>query len=369
MLLTDFHAVFSNILIILSSLKFFIMSKTPALQLGLYCTDQLLTGGAIQQFMQELHESHDTIPPTTYLQLWLQSLKIQGFSPLTILAYQRDIQHFLNYCERQKLDLNQLEKADLRTYLRDCQEQQHWHNRTIQRVLTSIRQFMRWLNEQHIYTNPPHIRLKHQRRPLPGLLSVQQIQQFLDLPSPEITQQQAYTLWLRDTAMFELMYASGLRISEVANLKREMIDWSQNHVRILGKGQKIRQVPLHQTAKTLLFTWLQHREQLALPPTLKHSDFVFISKKNAPMSIRQIQYRIKVRAKQAGLNADIYPHLLRHCFATHILMNDGELRTVQEMLGHQNLSTTQVYTHLDFKKLQDKYHASHPKAKRSSKPE
>lgn len=369
MLLTDFHAVFLNILIILSSLKFFIMSKTPALQLGLYCTDQLLTGGAIQQFMQELHESHDTIPPTTYLQLWLQSLKIQGFSPLTILAYQRDIQHFLNYCERQKLDLNQLEKADLRTYLRDCQEQQQWHNRTIQRVLTSIRQFMRWLNEQHIYTNPPHIRLKHQRRPLPGLLSVQQIQQFLDLPAPEITQQQAYTLWLRDTAMFELMYASGLRISEVANLKREMIDWSQNHVRILGKGQKIRQVPLHQTAKTLLFTWLQHREQLALPPTLKHSDFVFISKKNAPMSIRQIQYRIKVRTKQAGLNADIYPHLLRHCFATHILMNDGELRTVQEMLGHQNLSTTQVYTHLDFKKLQDKYHASHPKAKRSPKPE
>lgn len=343
--------------------------QTPTLPLDIDAIDPLLTDDAIQHAIHDLQHSEQPVAPEIYLKLWIQSLKIQGFATLTLQAYQRDIQHFLNYCERHQYDLAQLEKADLRGYLRYCSEQQHWQNRTLQRVLTSIRQFMRWLNQQQVQANSLNIQLKRQKRALPGLLSVQQVQQFLDTPAPPQTQHYAYTLWLRDTAMFELMYASGLRISEVANLTWKMLDWSQNHVRILGKGNKIRQVPVHQTAKTALQLWRLHREQLDISPAFKHSEFVFISRQNAPISIRQIQYRIKVRAKQAGLDADIYPHLLRHCFATHILINDGELRTVQDMLGHQNLSTTQVYTHLDFKKLQSKYNASHPKAKRQPKPE
>ncbi|MFB2539399.1 MULTISPECIES: tyrosine-type recombinase/integrase [unclassified Acinetobacter] len=329
-------------------------------------SDQLLFNGLFyqgyQQGKQQLQQTAEQ-HPIIYLKLWLGILTVQGFAKNSIIAYERDVRDFLEHCEKYDLALLDIESSDIRDYLRDCVENKKWSNTTIQRVLSSIRQFMQWLVKQQFLQYPVNVKFKRPQRALPGMLSVDQVNQFLQLDAPEDIHSKHYILWLRDTAMFELLYASGLRVSELVNLKIHDIDWSQQHVRVLGKGNKQRQVPFGSKARQALIAWLDYRKRLQQEHQFKH-DFVFISNQFKAISVRQVQYRIKQRAIQAGLGQDIYPHLLRHCFATHILSHGGELRTVQEMLGHEKLSTTQVYTHLNFKALAEKYHDAHPRAKR-----
>ena len=294
------------------------------------------------------------------LSMWLKEREIQNQSIHTLQAYYRDVSDFLNYCENQKLELNNIETTDLRSYLANKVERHQLSSSSLQRMLSSIRQFMKWAEQgQYLAFNATDdFQLKRQPRPLPGMIDIETINQILDQPEPESEVQKQ--LWVRDKAILELLYSSGLRLAEVQGLTIRDVDFNRQLLRITGKGNKTRVVPFGEKAKNAVMQWLQ------LYPSW-HGDFVpeaniFITQKGNPLGARQIENRVKFQAQRAGVNVDLHPHLLRHCFASHMLSNSGDLRAVQEMLGHSNLTTTQIYTHVDFDHLAQVYDQAHPRA-------
>ncbi len=294
------------------------------------------------------------------LSMWLKEREIQNQSKHTLQAYFRDVSDFLNYCENQKLELNNIETTDLRSYLANKVERHQLSSSSLQRMLSSIRQFMKWAEQgQYLAFNATDdFQLKRQPRPLPGMIDIETINQILDQPEPESEIQKQ--LWIRDKAILELLYSSGLRLAEVQGLTIRDVDFNRQLLRITGKGNKTRVVPFGEKAKNAVMQWLQ------LYPSW-HGDFVpeaniFITQKGNPLGARQIENRVKFQAQRAGVNVDLHPHLLRHCFASHMLSNSGDLRAVQEMLGHSNLTTTQIYTHVDFDHLAQVYDQAHPRA-------
>jgi integrase/recombinase XerC len=297
---------------------------------------------------------------TELLAMWLKEREIQNQSRHTLQAYERDVSDFLNFCEAKKLDLANIETTDLREYLAHKVEQQGLSSSSLQRMLSSMRQFMKWAEQgQYLAFNPADdFQLKRIPRPLPGMVDIETVNQILDQPAPETEAQQQ--MWLRDKAILELLYSSGLRLAEVQGLRIKDIDFNRQLLRITGKGNKTRVVPFGSKARDAVMKWLQ-----VYP--LWHGDFVpdahvFITQKGNPLGARQIENRVKLQALRAGVNIDLHPHLLRHCFASHMLSNSRDLRAVQEMLGHSNLTTTQIYTHVDFDHLAQVYDQAHPRA-------
>ena len=297
------------------------------------------------------------------LSMWLKEREIQNQSKHTLQAYFRDVSDFLNYCENQKLELNNIETTDLRSYLANKVERHQLSSSSLQRMLSSIRQFMKWAEQgQYLAFNATDdFQLKRQPRPLPGMIDIETINQILDQAKPESEVQQQ--MWLRDKAILELLYSSGLRLAEIQGLCIRDIDFNRQLLRITGKGNKTRVVPFGSKAKDAVMQWLK------IYP-LWNGDFVpeanvFITQKGNPLGARQIENRVKFQAQRAGVNIDLHPHLLRHCFASHMLSNSGDLRAVQEMLGHTNLTTTQIYTHVDFDHLAKVYDQAHPRAHKS----
>lgn len=300
------------------------------------------------------------IEPQVLLSMWLKERKIQNQSEHTLQAYERDVSDFLEFCSIRNLNLNDIETADLREFLGSKVEHQQLSPSSLQRLLSAIRQFMKWAEQgQYMVFNPADdFQLKRQSRPLPGLVDIETVNQILDQPAPESEAQQQ--MWLRDKAILELLYSSGLRLAEVQSLRIKDVDFNRQLLRITGKGNKTRVVPFGQKAKDAVMQWLQ------IYP-LWHGDFVpeahvFITQKGNPLGARQIENRVKLQAQRAGVNIDLHPHLLRHCFASHMLSNSRDLRAVQEMLGHSNLTTTQIYTHVDFDHLAQVYDQAHPRA-------
>lgn len=294
------------------------------------------------------------------LEIWLKEREIQNQSKHTLQAYERDVADFLEFCAVQQLALNDVEATDLRQFLAEKVEQHGLSSSSLQRMLSSIRQFMKWAEQaQYLAFNPADdFQLKRQSRPLPGMVDIETVNQILDQPAPETEAQQQ--MWLRDKAILELLYSSGLRLSEIQSLRIKDVDFNRQLLRITGKGNKTRVVPFGSKAKDSLMEWLK------IYP-LWNGDFVpdanvFITQKGNPLGARQIENRVKFQAQRAGVNVDLHPHLLRHCFASHMLSNSGDLRAVQEMLGHSNLSTTQIYTHIDFDRLAQIYDQVHPRA-------
>lgn len=294
------------------------------------------------------------------LEIWLKEREIQNQSKHTLQAYERDVADFLEFCTVQQLALNDVEATDLRQFLAEKVEQHGLSSSSLQRMLSSIRQFMKWAEQaQYLAFNPADdFQLKRQSRPLPGMVDIETVNQILDQPAPETEAQQQ--MWLRDKAILELLYSSGLRLAEIQSLRIKDVDFNRQLLRITGKGNKTRVVPFGSKAKDSLMEWLK------IYP-LWNGDFVpdanvFITQKGNPLGARQIENRVKFQAQRAGVNVDLHPHLLRHCFASHMLSNSGDLRAVQEMLGHSNLSTTQIYTHIDFDRLAQIYDQAHPRA-------
>lgn len=298
------------------------------------------------------------------LAMWLKEREIQNQSAHTLSAYARDVGDFLRFCAVKALPLNSIEAADLREYLAAKVEREKLSSSSLQRHLSAIRQFMKWAEQgQYLSFNPADdFQLKRQPRPLPGMLDIETVQQILDQPAPEKPQEQQ--LWLRDKAILELLYSSGLRLAELQSLRMKDIDFNRRLLRITGKGNKTRIVPFGRKAEDSLRQWLTiyplWRGQLSPDAA------VFISQKGGPLGPRQIENRVKLQALRAGVNVDLHPHLLRHCFASHMLSNSGDLRAIQEMLGHSNLSTTQIYTHIDFDHLAKIYDQTHPRAQKLS---
>ena len=296
------------------------------------------------------------------LSMWLKERIIQNQSEHTISAYQRDLTDFFQFCENKKLQLQDIEASDLREYLAERVERDQLSSSSLQRHLTSIRQFMKWAEQgQYLAQNPSEdFKLKRQPRPLPGMIDIETINQILDQTAPEKILDQE--LWLRDKAILELLYSSGLRLAELQGLSFKDIDFNRMLLRITGKGNKTRIVPFGHKAKDSLLLWMSVYR--IWQGDLRADFSVFISRKGQTLTPRQIENRVKFQAQRAGVNVDLHPHLLRHCFASHMLSASGDLRSVQEMLGHSNLSTTQIYTHVDFDQLAKVYDQSHPRAQK-----
>lgn len=220
--------------------------------------------------------------------------------------------------------------------------------------LVALRQFLAFLVQKGEILINPAIGIKAPKAPkhLPKNIEAEQVAQLLNIDSNE-------PLDLRDLAIMELMYSSGLRLSELQGLDLSNLDLYQDEVKVLGKRNKERIVPIGSKAKTAIQRWLEVREQFE-----PQDNAIFVNKKGKRLSHRSIQLAMKKWGKQQGLTTHLHPHKLRHSFATHMLEASQDLRAVQELLGHSNLSTTQIYTHLDFQHLAKIYDSAHPRAKR-----
>ncbi len=227
--------------------------------------------------------------------------------------------------------------------------------RSLARILSAWRGFYRHACRRLGYGANPCLGLRPPklRRALPDVLAPEDCAQLLERAADGL-------LEVRDAAMFELFYSSGLRLSELAGLDLARLDLAEGEVTVVGKGGKTRIVPVGAQARGALQTWLAQRTALA--PAGQQA--VFLNRRGGRLTPRSIELRLERWARKAGLASHVYPHLLRHSFASHVLQSSGDLRAVQEMLGHASLSATQVYTHLDFQHLSRVYDAAHPRAKK-----
>jgi integrase/recombinase XerC len=278
-------------------------------------------------------------------------------SPHTSSNYARDIDALAGYLERANVtDWKRVDSQHVRMFAARAHAG-GLGPRSVQRRLSAVRGFFGYLvREGAAASNPAvDIRAPKAARRLPGTLDVDQINQLLETPSGD-------ALALRDRAIMELFYSSGLRLAELVGLSLTDVDLADRTVRVLGKGSKTRIVPVGRKAVETIRTWLRERAALAdIDETA-----LFVGKFGERLKPRAIQLRIAHWAKRAGLPSRVYPHLFRHSFATHLLESSKDLRGVQELLGHADISTTQVYTHLDFAHLARTYDASHPRAKRKT---
>lgn len=294
------------------------------------------------------------------LEKFCNEQEIRSLSARTIETYQQALTEFFDYCEENELDLQDIEQSDLRSYIGVRVQQYENKNETLSKKLNAIRQFMKWavLNNLLEYNPTDEIKLKRATRSLPGMLDIETVNRVMDQPAP--VDEKEKLLWVRDKAILELLYSSGLRISELQGLRIKDVDHSRLLVRVTGKGNKTRIIPMGTKARDAILTWLQVYGDFK--GVLNPNSPLFLSKNGRVLSIRQIRNRVVFQAERAGIEEHLHPHLLRHCFATHMLSNSQDLRAVQEMLGHANVSTTQIYTHLDFDNLASVYDRAHPRA-------
>jgi len=269
-------------------------------------------------------------------------------------GYRRDLNKLLTYCEREKIaEWNALQGRHLRQLVGELHRQGQ-SSRSLARLLSSVRGLYRHLNQEGLCQHDPATGLsapKGERR-LPKLLDTDRAMQLLDGGVEDDF------IGLRDQAMLELFYSSGLRLSELVSLNLDQLDLPAGMVRVLGKGNKVRELPVGRKAREALQAWLPVRA-LANPA----DGAVFIGQQGRRLGARAVQ----VRVRQAGvreLGQHLHPHMLRHSFASHLLESSQDLRSVQELLGHADIGTTQIYTHLDFQHLAKVYDQAHPRAKR-----
>jgi integrase/recombinase XerC len=232
--------------------------------------------------------------------------------------------------------------------------------RSVQRELSALRTFFRYLlREGAAASNPAQgVRAPKTARKLPATLDPDQLARLLDEPGDE-------RLAIRDAAMMELFYSSGLRLAELVGLDLVRLDLDDATVEVLGKGAKTRRVPVGRLALDALRRWLAVRPSMASQDELA----VFVSERGRRIHPRTVQARLRRRAIERGATRHVHPHLLRHSFASHLLESSGDLRAVQELLGHANIGTTQIYTHVDFQHLAQAYDAAHPRARRKREKE
>lgn len=269
--------------------------------------------------------------------------------------YRRDLELFTAYCAKQGVDAwSRVDSQHVRTFAA-AEFRRQQSPRSIQRRLSAIRSFCNFLIREHVITANPALEVQapKAKKRLPATLDVDQMTRLLSFRTDE-------QLGLRDKAMMELFYSSGLRLSELTGLDLADIDLRDQTVRVVGKGNKTRIVPIGRYAVEALQRWLRERTTVAVIGETA----VFVAHTGARLGPRAVQLRIRDWAQRQGLGVHVHPHMFRHSFATHLLESSQDLRGVQELLGHANISTTQVYTHLDFQHLAKIYDAAHPRARR-----
>lgn len=288
-----------------------------------------------------------------YLDAYLDHLAHErGLSPLTREHYGRDVRALLQLADATPLD--EITPGQARRFVATLHGR-GLGGKSIARMLSAWRGFYRYLIQRHGFAQNPCVGMRAPKsaHALPQALSPEQAGRLVEISGDD-------ALTLRDHAMLELFYSSGLRLAELVGLELRGLDLSGGAVTVTGKGAKTRIVPVGSRAISALRDWLPIRA------TIRNVDepAVFLTRQGKRMTPRAVQYRLKYWAIKQGIAGNAHPHILRHSFATHVLQSSGDLRAVQEMLGHANISTTQVYTHLDFQHLAKVYDAAHPRARK-----
>jgi integrase/recombinase XerC len=291
------------------------------------------------------------------LAAFLEELKHQRrLSPHTLDAYTRDLRALLDYCARQNLcSLAELDVHHVRGFAAES-HRRGLSPRSVARRLSAVRSFLRAeVGAGRLRANAGvHVQAPKPARRLPGTLDADQVARLLAIQGDA-------ALTIRDRAILELFYSSGLRLAELIGLDVPDLDLADRTVRVTGKGNKTRIVPVGRYAVDAVRDWLAARAGLAA----SGESALFVSTKGRRLKPRTVQARIDYWARRQGSTTHVHPHMLRHSFATHLLESSGNLRAVQELLGHSSLSTTQVYTHVDFQHLADVYDQAHPRARKS----
>ncbi|RLG11900.1 site-specific tyrosine recombinase XerD [Candidatus Pacearchaeota archaeon] len=291
-----------------------------------------------------------------YLQEFLIYLNsIKNYSPNTLISYQQDLKDFLKFLKEYKLDIRNLNLEIIRTYLKFLKNK-GYNPFTIARKLSSLKSFLKFLEEEKNIDTAFILLIEGPKLPfrLPKVLSLEEIEKLLSAPNINTP------LGYRDRTMLEVLYATGMRVSELINFKITQLNLDLGLVKIIGKGFKERLVPLGDYALKFLTFYLENIRPRFV--NKKSKNFVFLNRLGSPLTRQRFWQIIKNYAEKIGLKNKVTPHVIRHSFATHLLQGGADLRALQMMLGHSNLSTTQIYTHLDFKKLKKIYEKYHPRS-------
>ena len=288
---------------------------------------------------------------------YLHYLKVErGLSENTINSYGIDLKLFLEYLRENEIpSFKQVNKEVIVNYMQ-AEKNNNKANSSILRSVSSLRKFFQYLAQEKIIEKDPMLLIDtpKKKQHLPQVLTKEEVEKLLHSPNT------GQVLGLRDRAMLELMYATGLRISEIINLKLEDLHLTMGTLQTLGKGHKERIVPVGDEA----IKWVNRYLEEARPKLLKQkrSNYLFLNFHGNNLTRQGVWKNLKAEVRKAGIQKNITPHTLRHSFATHILENGADLRIVQELLGHADISTTQIYTHLSNKQLADIYNRVHPRA-------
>ena len=279
--------------------------------------------------------------------------QVKNLSENTTKSYERDLKKLYLFLKK----LNVTNYSDIKeeicsAWIGDLYSQNN-KPKSIQRHLSSAKGFFRFLKKNNLISSSPFelVTAPKSSNTLPDVLSPEDVEQLLNFKPSN-------TIEIRDMAIVELMYSSGLRVSETVNINISDFEENMSFLRVIGKGSKTRLVPMGRFAINAINNWLNEREKIS-----NNTDALFLNSKGSRLSVRSIQLRLKKMAIKQGL-PPVHPHMLRHSFATHMLESSGDLRTIQELLGHSSLSTTQIYTKLDYQHLAKIYDKSHPRAKK-----
>jgi len=297
---------------------------------------------------------------TEYLERFIQMLRSEKYySAHTCDSYRRDLRLFRDFLRAREIESwDRVNHPEVSAFAAQ-RHRQGRKSRTIQRELSAIRSFYHYLIQHGAVAKNPAIEVSAPKadQPLPKTCDADAIDRLLRVDGD------ADSLLLRDVAMFELIYSSGLRLAELVGIDLDDIDLAQRQLIVTGKGSKTRQLPVGAKAVAALERWLGRRAELAGDSAAKA---LFLSRHGRRISARNVQDRLDRLIRRRGLEQHLSPHMLRHSFATHLLESSSDLRAVQELLGHANIATTQVYTHLDFQHLAKVYDAAHPRARRKN---
>ena len=329
--------------------------------------------------------------PEQRIDAYLRHLETERrLSPHTLSAYRRDLQSLLGFARRHSIPIEEMDSHAVRRFAAECHRRggaprpgrppRGLSPRSVARRLSAVRSFYAWLLRSRIIGSNPaaDVQAPRPKRRLPSTLDADQMASLLAPGGAQAARpgdagpaqpggpgiDESNPLMVRDRAILELFYSSGLRLAELAGLDLVDLDAADRTVRVTGKGDKVRVVPVGAPALEAIEAWLAVRVDIAAPGEMA----IFVSKRGTRLARRTIQQRVKLWARRRGTPVGVHPHMLRHSFASHMLESSGDLRAVQELLGHASISTTQVYTHLDFQHLAHIYDRAHPRAKRRREP-
>lgn len=298
----------------------------------------------------------DTAPASELVDRFLTHLAVErGYSPHTVRAYSTDLNAYLDWAARTHLDPLAVTHRQLRLYLAEM-DRAGYARRTVARRIASLRSFFAFLLSESVIASDPSAVLMTPKMPhrLPRVVPDDALHALLEAPDPATPTGQ------RDGALLELLYATGIRVGELVGLSVGDVDLAQGQARVFGKGAKERIVPLHRHAASRIRLYLlEGRPHLV---GAQASDALFLSTRGRPLSPEAVRRILNRHLSAAGASVSVSPHALRHTFATHLVEGGADLRTVQELLGHIALSTTQIYTHVSMKRLQDVHRTAHPRA-------